>query len=247
MHFAANGGIIQMMHKGLGERIFRRVAYLERDPAMKTNHSLRLAWLCLLWMSVMMLGALACSIPLAPVTGTATAVPTDTIVPTMVVPTAAPTANPPTLLPAPTATQQRPPAPQTGEVLVFLVAIEDNGTSGKQVGCGDSLVPVRRSIAPTPLAIVAALNELFALKGQYYGESGLYNALYQSNLRVDRAVVDANGVANVVISGQVLLGGTCDTPRFKGQIEETILSISGVKSASIMLNGKPIDEALSSR
>jgi hypothetical protein len=132
-------------------------------------------------------------------------------------------------------------------VLIYLVAVGDNGASGKQVGCGDSLVSVRRSIAPTPLAIVAALNELFALKGQYYGESGLYNALYQSNLRVDRAVVDENGAATVVISGQVMLGGACDTPRFKGQIEETILSINGVQSANILLNGKPIDEALSSQ
>ena len=86
------------------------------------------------------------------------------------VPTAKPTI--PTLLPQPTVTQTRPPAPQTGEVLIYLVALEDNGASGKPVGCGDSLAPVRRSIAPTPLAIVAALNELFSIKGQYYGEVG---------------------------------------------------------------------------
>jgi hypothetical protein len=84
-----------------------------------------------------------------------------------------------------------------------------------------------------------------AHKSQLYGESGLYNALWQSNLVVERAEVDANGTATAALTGQVMLGGTCDTPRFKAQIEQTMLSVPGVSAAVILLNGQPIDQALS--
>src|SRR5690348_4697167 len=67
---------------------------------------------------------------------------------------------------------------------IYLIAIGDNGHSGPVVGCQDSLVPVTGlDIGNQPTTedkISAALGKLFAIHDQYYGESGLYNALYQS-------------------------------------------------------------------
>jgi hypothetical protein len=122
--------------------------------------------------------------------------------------------------------------------------VGDNGQSGIKVGCGDSLVAVKEPIEPTSGVIRASLNKLFSFKQQNVGQSGLYNALWQSNLTLASARVD-DGVATVTLTGSVQMGGECDTPRFKGQIEQTILAQPGVKRAVVFLNGKPIDQALS--
>ncbi len=57
----------------------------------------------------------------------------------------------------------------------------DNGVSGTKFGCDDSLVAVEVPIAPTVGVLRAALNQLLSLKSSYYGQSGLYTALYQSD------------------------------------------------------------------
>jgi hypothetical protein len=129
---------------------------------------------------------------------------------------------------------------------MYLVALEDDGASGATIGCGDSLVPVRRAVAPTRLPLLAALNELLAQKSEFYGESGLYNALWQSNLRVQTAEI-RDGTATVALVGQVRLGGTCDSPRFQAQIEETIRAASGAETVNVFLNGTPMADALSQR
>ena len=38
------------------------------------------------------------------------------------------------------------PVPQRREVKVYLVALDDDGRSGKRIGCGDSLVAVTRRV-----------------------------------------------------------------------------------------------------
>lgn len=214
---------------------------------MQMKSGARFAWLCLVWGMVIGVSGMACGLsPLPASRTTPYALATATVRQAMDILTATETASlPPS--PVPTVTDNAAAAPETSEVLIYLVALEDNGASGKLVGCGDSLVPVKRPIAPTHHAIVAALNELFAIKEQHFGESGLYNALYQSDLRVESVEVDENGIATVVLTGRVMLGGTCDTPRFIGQIEETVRAVTGVQSANILLNGKTINEALSTR
>lgn len=183
-------------------------------------------------MLALWLAAAACDLPTTSLTPAAPTTPSQ---PTVVINTPLPGEPSPN------------PGEQVFEVTIYLVALEDGGASGPAVGCGDSLVAVARPVAPTDRPIEAALNELFAIKEQYFGESGLYTALYQSNLVVESALVDASGTANVALTGQFMLGGTCDTPRFIGQIEQTVLAAPGVNAANILLDGQPLEEALSTR
>jgi hypothetical protein len=124
---------------------------------------------------------------------------------------------------------------------LYFVALDDNGDSGKAIGCGDSLVPV----ATTGVTLEETLKALFALKDQNYGASGLYNALYNSSLKADQIVTGPS--PSVALSGTVSLGGTCDTPRFQEQIEATIHQFSGFETAVITLNGKSLTDALSQK
>jgi hypothetical protein len=134
-----------------------------------------------------------------------------------------------------------PPAPVPGlvdTVQIFLIDLE-----GGDIGCGDAVVPVTRQITPTQAPLRAALNELFSLKSQTLGESGLYNALYQSDIRIDRVAI-VNGQAQVALSGRLLIGGVCDEPRVIAQIESTVLQFPTVTSAVITFNGQPLADAV---
>ncbi len=129
----------------------------------------------------------------------------------------------------------------TAGYALYFVALDDNGDSGKAIGCGDSLVPV----ATTATNLEDALKALFALKDKNYGQSGLYHSLADSSLKVDQ--ITAGAVPSVALSGVVSLGGTCDTPRFQEQIEATVRQFTGFETATITLNGKPLADALSQK
>lgn len=169
--------------------------------------------------------------PQAP-TATIRLLPTSTAIP--------PSPPPPTPIP-PTA---EPASQGLDRVKIYLVAVGDNGVSGKLIGCGDSLVPVEVSITPTLGVLRAALNELFKLEGeQYYGQSGLYNALYQSDLSIaDVAVV--GGEARIFLTGTVMLGGVCDNPRVEEQLKALALQFNTVESVSIYINGEALEDVL---
>jgi hypothetical protein len=136
-------------------------------------------------------------------------------------------------------------AESVSEVLIYFVALEDNGVSGDVVGCQDSIVPVTVQLdAPSASPIEAALTKLFSIKEQNYGESGFYNALYQSDLVVESATVE-NGLATVYLTGQFALGGVCDNPRFQAQLEYTVLQFPGIEAVQIFINNTPLQELLS--
>ncbi len=131
----------------------------------------------------------------------------------------------------------------------YLVAIGDNGQSGAAVGCGDSLIAVTTDIGSpgsTEGKISAALGKLFAVHEQNYGESGLYDSLYNANLHVDSVSLNgSNAVVN--LSGSLNLGGVCDDPRAIGQIESTVTQFTGVDSTSVFLNGTLLEDVLSGK
>ena len=180
--------------------------------------------------------------------------PTPLPPPPPITPTRAVVAQP-TVPTVPSSTQPSPTSPPaqpsptfagTTHVKIFLIAIDDGGKSGKKIGCNDSVVGVERTIPPTQAPLTAALTELFSIHDRNYGQSGLYNILYKSTLKVDGATI-VNAKATINLSGKTMLGGVCDNPRFKAQIEETALQFSTVNQVAVFINNLPIDQLLSGK
>jgi LysM repeat protein len=141
-------------------------------------------------------------------------------------------------------TQPQPTPPPPGgstSTKIYLISLND-GT----IGCGDGAVPVTVQIEPTRAVLHATIQALLSQKSQYYGESGLYNALYQSSLSINSVNI-VDGEARIALEGQVVLGGTCDAPRVQAQLEQTARQFSTVKSVAITVNGQPLAEVLSSK
>ena len=156
----------------------------------------------------------------------------------------------PTLTPTPSVrtTPTRAPTVPAGSmrVKIFMIALNDAGRLGKKIGCGDSVVAVERIIPTTNAVLRASLNDLLSVHEQDYGQSGLYNALYQSTLKVDDITLIA-AKATIYLSGKVLLGGVCDNPRFDAQIKETALQFSTVRQVSVFVNKIPLEQILSEK
>lgn len=169
---------------------------------------------------------------------------TPTITPTF---TASPTPRPigsPTVKP----TSTRAPIPTAGtmKIKLFFVALNDNGKSGKRIGCDDSIVAVDRTIPSTSAPLTAALKEIFSVRERFYGPSGLYNSLSQTNLKLDGVTI-TEGKATINLSGTVLMFGTCDSPRLLAQIQETALQFPPVTELAIMVGKVPIEQLFSLR
>ena len=141
-----------------------------------------------------------------------------------------------TVMPAVTLTEK------TG--LIFLVALEDNGVSGKKIGCDDSLVGVEVSINLDQPDLWSVLSALLTLDEPYYGESGLYNALYQSNLNILKIEFDQM-TAKIFLEGELILGGVCDNPRVEEQFMATILQFDQFNAAEVYINGVLLQDLLS--
>jgi len=131
-------------------------------------------------------------------------------------------------------------------VKIVLIALEDNGQSGTLVGCGDSAIHITVTIPRTQGVLRGALEKLLSAKEQFYGESGYYNALYQSDLQVVRVVIE-QGKAVIHLTGSIRLGGTCDAPRVEAQIEQTALQFSTVSDVAVFVNDVPLEEVLSTK
>jgi hypothetical protein len=137
------------------------------------------------------------------------------------------------------------PASGATRIKIFLIALNDNGATGKKIGCNDSLVPVQVQIDPTLAVLKASLTKLFQQYGQrYYGSSGLYNSLYKSNLSIDSLNI-VNREAIIMLKGSLNLGGVCDDPRAKAQLEEIALQFNTIDRVSVFINGVPLNQLLS--
>ena len=161
-----------------------------------------------------------------------------------------PTSIPLTAQPLPTFTPivlppTSTPSQGAASIKIFLIALDDNGTTGKKIGCNDSAISVVINIEPSLAVLKASLNELFKLEGQrQYGLSGLYNSLYQSHLVIDSLNI-VNREAIIKLSGTLTSGGVCDVPRIKAQLEETALQFNTIDRVSIFINGIPLSQLLS--
>lgn len=133
--------------------------------------------------------------------------------------------------------------PTHASVTVFYVAVGDNGMSGPAVGCGDSLVATTSPTITYTDPVEGALRTLLAAHDMEVGESGLRNALWQSDLAV--ASVDRSASPIVVdLGGTLRLGGECDNPRAQLQLLLTAQNAAGVP-IDMTINGQPLAEALS--
>jgi hypothetical protein len=192
-------------------------------------------------------------------TATPTTSPSPTVSPTApsspsVTPTATatvpPSSAPPSSAPAgPTATPTAEPTftgfpEQTAPLTIYYVAIGDNGISGPLIGCGDSLIATTTAPVRFTDQVGPSVGTLLANRSRDVGLSGLVNVLYQSNLTYLGGELVGSTIT-IYLSGQFMLGGVCDIPRAKAQLEYTAMAASGATSAEVFVNGRPIDEVLS--
>ena len=173
--------------------------------------------------------------------GNPTTTPGSSVAPTTSAappPSSAP-ASPPTEEPAPTGLPE-----QVAPLTIYYVAVGDNGVSGPAIGCGDSLVATTTAPVRFTDQVGPSIGTLLANKSRDIGQSGLINVLYQSSLTYLGGELNGSTIT-IWLSGQFMLGGVCDVPRAKAQLEYTAKAASGATSAQVFVNGRPIDEVLS--
>jgi hypothetical protein len=161
------------------------------------------------------------------------------------------TASPTATAPPSSAAESPTPEPtvtgfpeQVAPLTVYYVAVGDNGVSGPMIGCGDSLVATTTAPVRFTDQVGPSIGTLLANKSRDVGMSGLVNVLYQSNLTYLGGELNGRTIT-IYLSGQFMLGGVCDIPRAKAQLEYTAMAASDATSAQVFVNGRPIDEVLS--
>lgn len=136
--------------------------------------------------------------------------------------------------------------PKSDRINIFLIALEDNGRTGKKIGCGDSLVPLERNIHSTGNVVKATLEELLYIRGSFLGDSGLYNALANSDLSLEKfSMKDKKAIVD--LAGQFSIKSVCDTPRVVEQIRETVLQFDEIEEIKVTINGDPLDQIVSGK
>lgn len=140
--------------------------------------------------------------------------------------------------------QASQPNSVTKPLTLYYVATEDNGIAGPMIGCGDSLVPRTTSPVTTTDVVKSSFEQLLSGKDQFIGQSGLYNALYQSDLTYSSSTTTGDTVT-VNLTGTLKLGGECDNPRVTAQLENTAKTAAGTTKAVININDKPLASVLS--
>lgn len=127
---------------------------------------------------------------------------------------------------------------------IFYVAVGDNGVSGPLIGCGDSIVATTTAPVRFTDQVGPSIGTLLANKSRDVGLSGLNNVLYQSTLSYAGGQLNGSTIT-IWLTGQFMLGGVCDVPRAKAQLEYTAMAASGATNAQVFVNGQPIDQVLS--
>lgn len=133
---------------------------------------------------------------------------------------------------------QETPLPSGSPIQFYLIALED--TSGTSVGCGDSIVAVNTGQSVEGSLqndLRTALEALFALKEESYGQSGLVTSLHTTNMQIESITV--NGDSTIINMGGVFsLAGVCSDARMQAQILHTVFQFPEVNSAAIYINGQ---------
>ncbi len=146
----------------------------------------------------------------------------------------------------PTVTMPKP-ALEEDEIAVYFVDVENQRNIDETFGCGDSLSYLTQNLENEEITleekIESAVNFLITANDQYVGKGGLYNAFYQSNLSINRVEIE-DSTANVYLTGELELAGTCDNPRIRAQLENTITQFDEIDDSEIYLNEVSLDLSL---
>lgn len=129
------------------------------------------------------------------------------------------------------------------DVKIFLVALNDNGKTGKKIGCDDSVIPVTRTIGKTAAPLTAAIKELLTTPQHPAGNPKLDNFWRGRNLRVVSVSV-LNNTATIRLAGEVFVAGICDIPRIESQIEETARQFPNVKRVRVFIGRQTLRDAI---
>ena len=147
---------------------------------------------------------------------------------------------------------QRPePAPSveaaasTRRARIFMISVKDGAVAGPGAGCDGKIAPVEVELpAPSP-ALRGSLEALLAA-GDQYQNAGLYNALANSPLRLER-VERKGATARIYLDGYLELAGECDGASALSQLTETATQFRDLTEAELFLDGKPLRELLNGK
>lgn len=127
------------------------------------------------------------------------------------------------------------------DVKLYMIAYQV--AAGEKIGCGDGPVEVLHTVTKDDV-ITGTYEDLLALQGEMYGESGLYNTLAKSDLTVKSTSLDAEGTAHIDLVGNLVQSGECDAPRLQVQLERPAKQFPGVKAVAVTINGQVLSEVL---
>ncbi len=155
----------------------------------------------------------------------------------------------------PTSTSQNSQSSNTTQAKFAIIALNDNGKLGKQIGCDDSVVFINSSGTSATEPLNDAFKALFNFNEQsfsnsQYKDAELNNIIFSAQrienkkvLFFDKASLEGN-VAKLYLTGSMgSIGGVCDEPRVIEQINSTALQFPQVKTVEVYLNGKLFDLA----
>ena len=130
-------------------------------------------------------------------------------------------------------------------IMIYLVAVGDNGKTGKKIGCGDSLIPVTRTINKTAAPLTAAIRELLQTPQHpsVDGSPNLENFWKGRNLKVRSAFI-VNRTATIRLSGELSVAGVCDEPRIESQIDATARQFPTVKRVKVFIGNQTLAAAI---
>ncbi len=118
---------------------------------------------------------------------------------------------------------------KTDKTTIYMIKLNDDGKTKNsvKVGCGDSAIPVETTgtYAYDKTDPIASINAAFmalenTTENQFQAQS-LENPIIGSSITI-QSVEKSSDIYIVHLNGKLTFSGTCDVPRQRAQIEETI-------------------------
>jgi hypothetical protein len=126
---------------------------------------------------------------------------------------------------------------------IYMIAEGDKGKQGKKFGCDDSLVAIERQVV-SGSTLSDVYQDFLDVRDQKFEDTDLINALYQSDLHLDSASIQAH-TAHIFLSGTLKKpADDCERQRIQAVLEEPAKQFEGVKEVDLKINNIALEEAL---